>query len=71
VAKSRAEKVITKYENSLAKGEKELEELTNEIGQLTEEIQQKAEIARSVRSRADEAKSVSIHSNFLILFGSL
>ena len=67
VAKSKAEKDITKFENSLTKSQRELEELNEKIEQLEEEIQQKAEIARSIRARADEAKSVFVQNYFLIL----
>ncbi|CAI2188637.1 3428_t:CDS:2, partial [Funneliformis geosporum] len=56
-AKSRAEKEMKKFENSLANSEKELEVLNNEIENITKEIQQKANVARSIRIKADEAKS--------------
>ncbi|CAI2191782.1 2031_t:CDS:2, partial [Funneliformis geosporum] len=57
VAKSRAEKEMKKFENSLANNERGLEELNNEIENITKEIQQKANVARSIRIKADEAKS--------------
>ncbi|GBB86291.1 hypothetical protein RclHR1_12710001 [Rhizophagus clarus] len=58
VAKSKAEKDIAKFENSLSKNKRELEEWDNEINRLTEESQQKAETARSIRAKADESKSI-------------
>ncbi|CAG8627224.1 3953_t:CDS:10, partial [Funneliformis caledonium] len=58
VAKSRADKDITKFENSLAKSERELEGLNNEIEKLTKEIQHNAQVSRSIRIKADEAKSI-------------
>lgn len=58
VAKSKAEKDVSKFETSITKNENEMEQLKQELEQLEVDIRQKAEIARSISDRANEAKRV-------------
>ncbi|CAG8760230.1 5939_t:CDS:2, partial [Racocetra fulgida] len=58
VAKSKAEKDVLKLENSIAKNENETEQLKQELEQLEVDIRQKAEIARSISDRSNEARRV-------------
>ncbi|CAG8551171.1 4572_t:CDS:10, partial [Dentiscutata erythropus] len=58
VAKSKAEKDLSKFETSIAKNENEMEQLKQELEQLEIDIRQKAEAARSISDRANEAKRI-------------
>ncbi|CAG8620098.1 5328_t:CDS:10, partial [Cetraspora pellucida] len=58
VAKSKAEKDVSKLENSIAKNENETEQLKQELEQFEVDIRQKAELARSINGRANEARRI-------------